>query len=237
MAVIGVCFLLGGLLSPVWAGSKGKSPVAPYVEITSPAAEFPTNAGEVTVTVHFKADANPTDKKEKATGNVKTIILLLNGKEVARFENKPNVKEDTIDFTVDISGIVDQAIVFAAQAFQGNVNAGGAATSVPVPVIVDRTAPALDQLTPAPESFVPTAKPTISTRIIDALAGVDAATLVMKLDGNPVAAAFADNVLSFTPQADLAEGEHTVAVTAKDTAGNEATAAWTFAVDTEAPVL
>jgi len=83
--------------------------------------------------------------------------------------------------------------------------------------------------------------PDIFAHVVDAgFSGIDASTIVMKIDGEPVVHdfGFADGEVSYVPAEDLADGMHTVTIDVKDNAGNAADPidpAWTFLVDTTAP--
>ena len=91
---------LGGLLvalillvfSTVFVtGLLAQGPVGPDISIVSPSDGFATNQDVIQVEVHFQATANPNDKKQKPTGNVKTVILKIDDTQVARHDNPPQV--------------------------------------------------------------------------------------------------------------------------------------------------
>lgn len=92
----------------------------------------------------------------------------------------------------------------------------------------DDTAPDITSLLPADGSSLNDPRPTISALITDqGGAGLDLGSVVMQLDGVPVAANLDSSdpdsaTVSFTPTQDLADGEHTVTVDASDLAGNPA---------------
>ena len=145
-----------------WAGQEKAQGPEPVVRITSPTAGFATNGTTLPVTVTFQASAHGQDK---ATGNVKWILLALNGVEVGRIENKANVKEGVVTFTVDLAGLGDGPIQLQAWGVQGTDKKQFAVppadAAPPLPAIVDRTPPVLAALTPADGSVVDTARPTI----------------------------------------------------------------------------
>ena len=141
--------LLIGLLSVI---VLAQAEVAPDVSIISPADGIATAQGEVQVNVAFRATANSAEE-QGPTGNVIIVVLLLNGEEVGRYENPPQVKEGTHTFEVDISGLPDGAVSFEACAYQGNVKGGNVACSPTVSVVVDRTPPEISAvITPTPNA-------------------------------------------------------------------------------------
>lgn len=99
----------------------------------------------------------------------------------------------------------------------------------------DTVPPTLHLNAPADGAVLSQAKPAISITLADALSGIDPATAVLALDGVPVAATLAGNVLSYTPPAALAEGSHAIAASVKDRAGNSGALSASFVVDTVAP--
>jgi hypothetical protein len=62
----------------------------------------------------------------------------------------------------------------------------------------------------------------------DALSGIDASSVRMRLDGVQVAAVAKDGAVTFAPPASLAKGKHTLEVTVLDAAGNLGTATSSF---------
>ncbi len=104
-------------------------------------------------------------------------------------------------------------------------------------LLYDVTPPAV-VLTPAVGSTVATTAPQIAAVYSDAGRGVDAASIRLSLDGVDVTAQAVVTASSavFTSSAPLSEGAHVVAVQVADLAGNQASAASTFTLDSIAPV-
>ena len=96
------------------------------------------NSNTIGVAVHFRASANPNDKR-KNTGNVKTVVLKIDDVEVDRHENLPQVKEGTHTFEVDISGYPDSIVNLQAFAYQSATQANLVGESQPVALVIDRT--------------------------------------------------------------------------------------------------
>ncbi|MBC7083502.1 MAG: Ig-like domain-containing protein [Firmicutes bacterium] len=104
----------------------------------------------------------------------------------------------------------------------------------------DATAPSIGSLTPGDGSWQTTDTPTISAVFTEDGSGINAATIVMKVDGNTVLHTYdaGTKTVSYTPSTALGQGSHTVTVDVSDNVGNAATqASWTFSVDTVAPVF
>ena len=97
---------------------------------------------------------------------------------------------------------------------------------------VDITPPSITDLTPPDGANVTTPVPTISAVVADELSGVNPESIVMKLDGVEVEHTYDPSTgkVSYTPSEPLAEGEHTVFLSASDKAGNTAEQTWSFTI-------
>jgi RHS repeat-associated protein len=97
-------------------------------------------------------------------------------------------------------------------------------------VNIDKTQPSITNQSPTEP--VQTYRPLISATLLDETSGIDSSSITMKVDGTTVNASFnpLTGEISYTPSADLAKGKHTVALTAKDLAGNSTTSSWSFVV-------
>lgn len=109
-------------------------------------------------------------------------------------------------------------------------------------ILIDAGVPVVSGLDPADGTYVRTSMPTLRASLSDTGgSGLDAGSVVLTLDGDPVDA----DVSLSTPSegtasyaADLAQGTHTFAVGVRDLAGNVATvASATFVVDSIRPVV
>jgi SpoIID/LytB domain protein len=100
----------------------------------------------------------------------------------------------------------------------------------------DLEGPVFSGQTPAPGKKVYVDKPAISAVVTDAGQGVDAGSIVMKLNNTVVAHQFdaATGQITYTPSEALADGTYTVTIDATDNAGNPAVprAEWSFTVYT-----
>lgn len=113
-----------------------------------------------------------------------------------------------------------------------------APTDIPT-ILEDSTAPALGPVSPADDALIRAVRPVISAVVTEDGAGVDEATIAVTLDGAVVTHTYdsATKTISYTPAADLAQGQHTVTVSVSDAAGNAAVVSGsTFTVDAIAPV-
>jgi YVTN family beta-propeller protein len=100
---------------------------------------------------------------------------------------------------------------------------------------VDTTPPGMKLVAPANGGLVQSAQPTIVIALSDDLTGVNAASETLSIDGQPVRPQVSLAEMTFTPSANLAEGQHTIVATAADGAGNVATLSGSFTVDTVPP--
>jgi len=99
---------------------------------------------------------------------------------------------------------------------------------------VDNIAPSMSNYDPIDGSTVSEGRPEISAILNDSHAGIDPETIVFTLDGAQVNFSYNefDGRVSFTPNAALTNGSHTVTLDVLDYAQNPATqAAWSFTVD------
>jgi alpha-tubulin suppressor-like RCC1 family protein/PKD repeat protein len=131
------------------AGVLAAGPPSPTVTITLPADGHVTGQDTLAVEVAFRADAAPRGRADGPTGNVETLLLTVDGVEVARHQNPPQVKEGHHTFVVDLSAYPDGLVTLEAHGFQGNERAGLRGSSAPVTVVIDRSpslAPGLARL-------------------------------------------------------------------------------------------
>ena len=106
---------------------------------------------------------------------------------------------------------------------------------------IDTIPPVLVATAPAEGGWTGNGRPAISIQLSDPQpgSGIDTTpgTASLRLDGTSVAASLSAGALSYTPPSSLAEGQHSVAATARDRAGNEGVLAAprTFGVDLTLP--
>ena len=103
----------------------------------------------------------------------------------------------------------------------------------------DQVAPVIVLVTPVDGSFVPTPTPEIVVEYSDDFSGLRLDSLEFLLDGvdRTADAAASDTGFSFTPEAPLAEGAHTIEVAITDHSDNEGRATFGFTVDLTPPAL
>ena len=96
-------------------------------------------------------------------------------------------------------------------------------------VLSDTAPPTITSISPANGSISTTGSVTISASFSDN-EGIDASSVVLKMDGTAVTAGVAANSTGVSYSATLPQGTHTVELTVRDMAGNPKTASWTFSV-------
>ena len=217
-ALIGVVLLAALVLGDA---PRAESDVAPSVAITSPSSGTQIVGNAVDVAVAFNATAN--DPREP-TGNVTLVVLTLDGGTVGDFMNPPGTKSGSHTFGVDLSGVAAGEHTLVARAYQGNPGSEHVGTSAPVTITVVRT-------------VADTTPPTISARVEPAAnaAGWHNVAPLVSFDASD-----ADSGIAFVSPPVRVETEgagQVVTGTARDGAGNEATASVTVNVDTTAPTL
>ncbi len=100
---------------------------------------------------------------------------------------------------------------------------------------LDTLPPTLSLGQPAAGGWTTQGRPLVQVLLVDALSGIDSASAEMKLDGAAVPASASASVMTYTPPAALAEGQHVVEAKVSDRAGNPGTLLASFGVDTLPP--
>jgi hypothetical protein len=97
---------------------------------------------------------------------------------------------------------------------------------------IDASAPTLESVDPKPDSRTENLRTLIYGTYTDPGSGIDAAATGIIVDGKDVTslAQITDSFFSFKPGFDLPLGKNTVAVVAKDKAGNEVRREWVFTI-------
>lgn len=101
---------------------------------------------------------------------------------------------------------------------------------------IDITPPTISNMIPVADSEINQASQEISATVTDALSGVKADTIVLKLDNVVVAHSYdtATGKVVFSAE-NLTSGIHAVNITVSDNAGNESNATWQFNVQLRVP--
>ena len=101
---------------------------------------------------------------------------------------------------------------------------------------VDLTPPTITNMIPAADSEINQSSQEISATVTDALSGVKAGSIVLKVDGAVVTHSYEAETGKIVYAAEnLTDGLHTVTVTVCDNAGNESNATWQFNVQLRVP--
>lgn len=98
----------------------------------------------------------------------------------------------------------------------------------------DETGPEVTPLSPADGETVDSSQPVITAAMGDADSGVDATSVLIKIDGELIkdkeAVQAFESVVSYLPTQSLSDGEHEIIVTVRDKAGNPGSAKWHITV-------
>jgi parallel beta-helix repeat protein len=97
---------------------------------------------------------------------------------------------------------------------------------------VDTTSPTISNLQPYDVSTINEVTPSIGADYND-ISGIDVNNIVLMVDGIDITslATVTAGGVSYTPESELAEGQHTVYLEVRDIYGNQATSSWSFYVD------
>ncbi|HET7436557.1 MAG TPA: Ig-like domain-containing protein [Thermoanaerobaculia bacterium] len=210
---------------------KNADKTAPSFSIAAPANGSVTNHKQPRIVIRY-ADAKGTD--EPAASGVDTASLVVkidNVDRTALFTRRSD--EATADLPAELALAEGaHAIVATIKDKAGNNAAANSQFRV------DTHAPIVAVAEPARGSYLATAKPAIRITYSDETA-LALASLSVKINGVDRTAEFTAAATQATWNATTAlpEGGNTVAVTIRDTAGNESTASTSFNVDIKKPLL
>ncbi|MDH3973947.1 MAG: hypothetical protein OEV42_06670 [Deltaproteobacteria bacterium] len=216
--------------------------------ITSPEDRAKINCTNISVTISLSSGAAGGEKKE----GYKYFRLLLDGKPVANYLHEADKSFSTYTFeNIELSDQADNGntAVFEARAYKGKSHSGKSIVSSPVNVIVDTMKPCISDISPAEGSYVINGKVPVRALIRDdGGSRLDHGSVKFLLDGSPVSPVIEPNPesskslevvnLEYMPSAALADGPHSVSISASDQAGNESIpVTLSFIVDTTPPVI
>jgi len=199
----------------------------PKVATTVPANNAIQVAGNAPVVVTFNESLGPAT-------NPSAVVRVQNGANdvagsaaitapaVITFTPTATFADNTT-YTVTVNGAIDAS---------GNTQVAPFTSKFST---TDTAAPVLTVTSPSSTAWLNNAKPPIQIAAVDAVSGIDAATATLVIDGQTVAATVSGTTIYYTPAANLANGQHTLAATLADKAGNAGSVASTFKIDTEAP--
>jgi membrane-bound inhibitor of C-type lysozyme len=170
----------------------------------------------------------------------------------AQYQDAGGVDISKVQLTVDGASVVGNATVSAtgisyqpSALAQGRhaivltvVDVAGNSSQSAWSLTVDTVPPAISLQTPADGSAQPSSTPAIGVQYQDA-GGVDVSKVQLTVDGANVTTSAATSAtgISYQPAAALAQGNHAVALTVVDLAGNSSQSAWNFSVDTIPPAI
>ena len=101
---------------------------------------------------------------------------------------------------------------------------------------IDVTPPLITDMIPTANSEINQSTQEISAKVSDTGSGINAETIVLKIDNEVVTHEYAEDTGEITFNAtDLSGGDHSVSVTVSDNAGNESSVTWQFNVKTGLP--
>jgi hypothetical protein len=124
----------------------------------------------------------------------------------------------------------DHSVVVVLRDARGNATT----TEFTFLVEIDVVPPSIAGLSPS--GFVGSLRPLVSATYSDNLSGVDAGSVVIKVDDRAVTPQTRDaSHVMYRPGNDLEPGEHTVSIDVSDGMDNTATAEWAFTIETTPP--
>lgn len=195
------------------------------------------NGAQGMATVAVRVDATPpalsiTSPANNAIFNVTTVTVTWTASDSGTGLAKVEVRLDGGPYVVatgtshSFTGLADGTHIISVRATD---NVGNTATAL-VTVIVDTTPPTVSFTSPAANSWQNSASVSVAFTATDATSGI--LQVFISVDGGPPVNATGQTSYTFTG---LADGSHTVTLTAKDKAGHTSSGALTFRVDTTPP--
>ena len=183
----------------------------PTVGALSPAAGSVTTTASPLITAHL-ADAAPSSGIASAS-----VKLTVDGAPVAAVTDGV-----TVSFTAASLSQGNHIIGLDLKDQAGNA---AAHTAWSFTVDSDHTAPSFSAFSPV--GVTTTGKPVVYASVTDSASGVQAGSVVVRIDGSVVgatlSAATASGIaITYTPAVALSQGDHTVSIDAADKAGNVA---------------
>ncbi len=210
------------LTSVIPAYSKPKSPLI-LVNITSPENNSYVKETNLDVSVTWE-------------GRVGIIDLYLDDSLAASYRTWHwwhSAGDHT--FKIELAGQQDGERKLKVIAYRSHMRKGYKSGSKGIIFILDNTPPVISDISPANDALINNNQPEISAVLSDVTSRIDKETIVLKLDDAEVTAAYDEitGELSYTPATALEDGTHAILIEVKDRAGNEASAASTFRVETD----
>lgn len=152
-----------------------------------------------------------------------------------------NKRDVTVAFTCsdptsDIAVCSDPIVVSkegAGQIISGTASdIAGNSASTAITVNTDKTAPIIEITSPQNNSTTNNSKPSITVNYSDGLSGIDLSTVRLTVDGLDVAAEamITEAGITYTPEAALKDGAHSIVVYVSDKAGNGIETSSTFTI-------
>lgn len=213
------------------ARSTGLHTLAVVADVQPPAVEVASPSDGAILREIPDARVTATDDTR-----VDRVALTLDGTLVrARETRAEEADSSTIVADAALDGLTDGRHVLEIRAF----DVAGNVASRSWTFVLDRVPPTFP--TAAPTSYAASAPAAIEIALSDSLGGVDAARVLVQLDGADVTRDAEITPLSvrYAPPRALSPGEHVLTVRAHDRAGNDATLEHSFTVlaPTPAPTL
>ncbi len=215
-----ICFLLVMLVSsPVFADTVG-----PAFSGFFPDQGAVISSGKITISLTAQDPDNV---------DALSVSMKVDGMAVTPIKQYGWIDESTDDYTIlniyypASLGNGVHSVEVSVKDRIGNVSTASWSFQIGAP-------PRISFLTPADGAVVTDRRPLISG-VVTGNSAIDAGSLTMTLDGNPVQTGFDPGTgkVSYSPPADLAnETVHTVTLAARDESGNQNQVQWSFIVNT-----
>ncbi|MHB8584908.1 MAG: hypothetical protein ACYDDF_03615 [Thermoplasmatota archaeon] len=162
--------------------------------------------------------------------NASSVSVKIDGTAVPASQVNANATGFTIPANASaVTGLGESGHTVNVSVADGSGNVGTTQWTF----ILDKTPPTITNATPAGDVNMST----IQAHVADALSGVNAASLSLKVDGTAVSATYTAATGAIAASPNVGQGNHTVVLNVSDEAGNHASKTWTFLLDTVAPTI
>ena len=220
----------GGTATHTWTFTVDLDTTPPEVSTTSPHGIVRVEQPQISV-------AASDDR-----GGILVIDITLKDSDGKELSGRTQASSDTTSATFTPSGRLTGG-TYSVDATVKDRSQNTASASWSFTVEFDTVPPSITVVAPQGESRISEERrPVITASYSDNLSGVDADSVVLMLDGNPVVpSAVSTSQVVYTPPADLAFGRHTVMLEVSDLAtpsANTAAHEWSFVLeDGKGPVF
>lgn len=192
-------------------------PNTKLISIINPDSNYATNKNIINIKIFF--NTNIISNKNRGGGNIKLIKLTINGVPTSSQKNSANKKSGYLIFPINISKYTDEKLAIQAIGYQGNEKDKHSYESDIIYVLVDRTPPLFNTLSPNNGLVTKDLLVDIAAEFSDNFSGIDKTKTRLYID-EAVVKQNGDSPVKYVPVSDWKAGKHSWYLLITDKAGN-----------------